>query len=123
MSNNSNRRLIRIVEMSQFYGTGFIVEVRSNDHGKLMNKANPAHAHILDASGKTELAQIVLTRNPPQTVNDIQWYRTSNPSNVFVLGKAIVKFAGSPHLPSKKTGQNITNWTAVLNQWIYFHGA
>jgi hypothetical protein len=37
---------------------GITVEVRSNDHGKLESKSDPAH--ILDSSGKQELAQTVL---------------------------------------------------------------
>jgi hypothetical protein len=58
---------------------------------------------------------------PPEKSADIRWYRTDNPSDG--LGKAIVKFAGTLHKPSKKIGRNVTNWDAVINQWIYFHGA
>jgi hypothetical protein len=112
--------MVRLVEMAQFKDAGIAIEVRSGDHGKLGKVNDPAHVHVFDSSGNTELAQIVLTKDPPTKPSDIQWYRTDNPPDG--LGNKIVKFATANHKPSRKIGQNITNWTAVLSQWIYFHG-
>jgi hypothetical protein len=112
--------MVRLVEMARFADMGITIEVRSSDHGKLNKKSDPAHVHVFDSSGNIELAQIVLTKEPPQKSSDVQWYRTDNPPDG--LGKAIVKFANAPHKISRKIGQNITNWGAVLNQWVYFHG-
>jgi hypothetical protein len=111
---------LNLDEMARFIDAGIAIEVRSSDHGMLYKKNDPAHVHIFDISGNTELAQIILTAKPPEKPSDIQWYRTDNPPDG--LGKAIVKFAGAFHKPSKKIGRNITNWDAVINQWIYFHG-
>jgi hypothetical protein len=114
--------MIRLVEMARFSDAGITIEVRSNDHGKLDKKTDPAHVHVFDSSGNVELAQIVLTRGPPQKPSDVQWYRTDNPADG--LGKAIVKFANSPDKLSKKLNRpyKVTNWDAVVNQWTYFHG-
>ena len=107
-------------EMAQFKGAGITVEVRSNDHGVLGSPGNPAHAHILDSSGTEELAEIILTRNPPKKPADVFYYRTDKvPAG---LSKAIVKFAEISHAGSKRAGLNLTNWQAILAQWIFFHG-
>jgi hypothetical protein len=66
-------------EMSQFKRFGIILEVRSNDHGELGKSSDPAHAHILDNSGK-EIAEVVLTVRVPKKPSEIFWYRTDNPS-------------------------------------------
>jgi hypothetical protein len=108
-------------EMAQFKGAGITVEVRSNDRGKLGSARDPAHAHILDSSGKQELAQIVLTVNPPVKASDIQWYRTENPSDG--LGKKILNFAVTKNIKIQKLGIVETNWNSVIRQWVYFHGA
>lgn len=55
-----------VMTRSQNYG--FLVTVFSNDH-------NPPHAHIRDLSGKT-IGQFLITDAPPQTVNELQLYRT-----------------------------------------------
>lgn len=112
---------LNLDEMSQFKGAGITVEVRSNNPGKLGSKNNPAHAHILDSSGKQELAQIVLTINPPGKASDIQWYRTESPPNG--LGSKVVKFAGMENMASRKVGIKHTNWESIILQWGYFHGA
>jgi hypothetical protein len=70
---------LNLDEMSQFRDAGITIEVRSNDHGIVGSKTTPAHVHVLDASGKQELAQIALTIKPPEKPSDIQWYRTSGP--------------------------------------------
>jgi hypothetical protein len=112
---------VNLDEMAQFRGAGIVIEVRSNDHGKLGSKNNPAHVYVLDSSGKQELAKIVLSVNPPQKISDIQWYRTENPPDG--LGSKIVKFAAMDNTASKKIGIRHTNWESVILQWSYFHGA
>ena len=107
-------------EMAQFKGAGITVEVRSNDHGVLGSPGNPAHAHVLDSSGTKELAEIILTKNPPQKPADVFYYRTDK---VFdELSKSIIKFAELPNSKYKCAGLNLTNWQAVIAQWIVFHG-
>jgi hypothetical protein len=114
--------MVVLVEMARFVDAGITVEVRSSDHGRLNKKSDPAHVHVFDSSGSIELAQIVLTREPPRKLSDVQWYRTDNPPDG--LGKAIVKFANSLDKLSKKLNRpyKVTNWDAVVNQWTYFHG-
>jgi hypothetical protein len=114
--------MVRLIEMARFSDAGITIEVRSSDHGKL-NKANdPAHVHVFDASGSTELAQIILTTELPKKPSDVQWYRTDNPPDG--LARSIVKFANAPDKLSKKLNRpyKVTNWDAVINQWTYFHG-
>jgi hypothetical protein len=106
-------------EMAQFRGAGIVVEVRSNDHGTLGSPGNPAHAHVLDSSGKRELAEIILTKNPPEKPEDIFYYRTDKVPDG--LGKAIVEFAGMPNSKYKKVGLSLTNWQAIIAQWSVFH--
>jgi hypothetical protein len=106
-------------EMAQFKGAGITVEIRSNDHGVLGSPGNPAHAHVLDSSGAKELAEIILTKKPPQKPEDIFYYRTNKTPDG--LSKAIVKFADMSHVGSKRAGLNLTNWQAVIAQWIFFH--
>jgi hypothetical protein len=112
---------INLDEMAQFQGAGIVVEVRSNDHGKVGSKSDPAHAHILNSSGSQELAQIILSISPPENPSDIQWYRTKNSPDG--LGSKIVKFAGMENMASRKVGIRHTNWESIVLQWIYFHGA
>jgi hypothetical protein len=107
-------------EMAQFKGAGITVEVRSNDHGVLGSPRNPAHAHILDNSGTKELAEIILTKDPPQKPADVFFYRTDKIPDG--LSKTIVKFAGMPDQSSKRSGLNLTNWQAVIYLWNVFHG-
>jgi hypothetical protein len=107
-------------EMAQFKGAGITVEVRSNDHGVLGSLGNPAHAHILDNSGTMELAEIILTKKPPQKPSDVFYYRTDKIPDG--LSKAIVKFASMPDQSSKRSGLNLTNWQAVIYLWNIFHG-
>jgi hypothetical protein len=107
-------------EMAQFKGAGITVEVRSKDHGVLGSPGSPAHAHVLDSSGKRELAEIILTRNPPQKPADVFYYRTKNVPDG--LSRDIVKFAGMPDQSSKRSGLNLTNWQAVIYLWNVFHG-
>jgi hypothetical protein len=109
-----------INELAHFKGAGIIVEVRSNDCGTLGSPGNPAHAHVLDSSGTRELAKIILTKNPPQKPSDIFYYRTDKVPDG--LNKAIVKFAGMPNLKYKSVGLNLTNWQAIIAQWVVFHG-
>jgi hypothetical protein len=108
-------------EMAQFRGAGIVVEVRSNDYGKLGSKKNPAHAHVFDPSGKQELAQIILSVNPPEKLSDIQWYRTENPPDG--LEKKILNFAATKNTKIQKLGVFETNWGSVIRQWVYFHEA
>jgi hypothetical protein len=106
-------------EMAQFKGAGITVEVRSNDHGKLGSPGDPAHAHVLDSSGTQELAEIILTRNPPKKLEDIFYYRADKiPAG---LSRAILKFAEIPNSKYKRAGLNLTNWQAVIAQWVVFH--
>jgi hypothetical protein len=107
-------------EMAQFKGAGIVVEVRSNDHGKLGSPGDPAHAHVFDSSGRKELAEIILTKDPPKKPADIFYYRTDKVPDG--LSKSIVKFAGMPHVGSKRVGLNLTNWQAIITQWVFFHG-
>jgi hypothetical protein len=106
-------------EMAQFKGAGITVEVRSNDHGILGSPGNPAHAHVLDSSGAQEIAEIILTKNPPQKPSDVFYYRTDKIPDG--LSKAIIKFAGMPDQSSKRSGLNLTNWQAVIYLWNIFH--
>jgi hypothetical protein len=106
-------------EMAQFKGAGITVEVRSNDHGTLGSSGSPAHAHVLDSSGTRELAEIILTKKPPQKPADVFYYRTDKAPDG--LSKAIVKFAGMPDQSSKRSGLNLTNWQAVIYLWNIFH--
>jgi len=106
-------------EMAQFKGFGIIIEVRSNDHGKFGNKEMPAHAHILDGSGK-EIAQVALTKETPKVPSDINWYRTENPTGR--LASAIIKLANSPSKTAQEAGGRLTVWQNVLNLWFIFHG-
>jgi hypothetical protein len=85
------------------------------------SKTNPAHAHIFDSSGKQELAQIILNIDPPDKIADIQWYRTENPPDG--LGKKILSFAVTKNTKVQKLGIVETNWSSVIRQWVYFHGA
>jgi hypothetical protein len=107
-------------EMAQFKAAGIVVEVRSKDHGILGNPSQPAHAHVFDNSGRKELAEIILTKKPPQKADDILYYRTGKIADG--LSKAIVKFAGMPNTKSQKAGLNLTNWQAIIAQWVFFHG-
>jgi hypothetical protein len=106
-------------EMAQFKGAGIIVEVRSKYHGKLGSPGDPAHAHVFDSSGRHELAEIILTKNPPRKASDVFYYRTENIPDG--LSKAIVKFATAPNLKAKHAGIILTNWQAVITQWAFFH--
>jgi hypothetical protein len=106
-------------EMAQFKGAGIIVEVRSKDHGKLGSPGDPAHAHVFDNSGKQELAEIILTKNPPKKPDEVFYYRTDKIPDG--LSRAILKFAGMPNLKYKRVGLNLTNWEAVIAQWAVFH--
>jgi hypothetical protein len=109
-----------INESAQFKGAGIIVEVRSNDHGVLGSPGNPARAHVFDSSGKKEIAEIILTKKPPQKPADVFYYQTDKIPDG--LSKAIVKFAGTPNPKYKSIGLNLTNWQAVIAQWVVFHG-
>jgi hypothetical protein len=109
-----------IEESARFNGAGIVVEVRANDRGKLDSPENPAHAHVLDRSGGHELTEIILTRNPPKNPLDVFYYRTDIVPDG--LSKAIVKFAGMSYAGTKRTGLNLTNWQAIVTQWIFFHG-
>jgi hypothetical protein len=112
---------LNLDEMAQFRGAGIVIEVRSNDHGKLGSKTDPAHAHVFDSSGRQELAQIVLSINPPEKASDIQWYRTEDPPDG--LGKKILNFAATKNTKIQKLGIVETNWSSVIRQWVYFHEA
>jgi len=114
----TERETQSIAEMAQFRGFGISIEVRSNDHGKFGNKQLPAHAHILDNSGR-ELAQIELTERMPTSVNDIVWYKTPNPSSS--LGTVILKLLKSKSQIAKKAGIRATVWQNMLNFWFAFH--
>jgi hypothetical protein len=107
-------------EMAQFKGAGIIVEVRADDHGVLGSHDGPAHAHIFDSSVRKELAEIILTKKPPQKPSDVFYYRTDNVPDG--LSRAVVKFAGMIHAGSKRAGLNLTNWQAIIAQWVFFHG-
>jgi hypothetical protein len=107
-------------EMAQFKGAGIVVEVRSNDHGKLGSPGSPAHAHVLDSSGSKELAEIIITVKPPQKPADVFYYRTDKIPDG--LSKTIVKFAGMIRQSSSQIGSKLTNWQAVVYQWDFFHG-
>jgi hypothetical protein len=85
----------------------------------LGNPDNPAHAHVLDSSGTKELAEIILTRSLPRKPADIFYYRTDKIPDG--LSKTIIKFANIPHEGSKRAGLNLTNWQAVITQWVCFH--
>jgi hypothetical protein len=106
-------------EMAQFKGAGITVEVRSNDRGKLGSPGNPAHAQILDRSGTQKLAEIILTKTPPQKPSDVFYYRTDKVPDG--LSKAVIKFAGMPNTKYKSVGLNLANWQAVIAQWVVFH--
>jgi hypothetical protein len=106
-------------EMAQIKGAGITVEVRSNDHGVLGSPGNPAHVHVFDSSGKKEIAEIILTKKPPQKPADVFYYRTDKVPDG--LSKAIVKFADMPDQSSKRSGLNLTNWQAVIYLWNIFH--
>jgi hypothetical protein len=106
-------------EMARFKGAGITVEVRSNDHGILGSPGNPAHAHVLDSSGNRELAEIILTKEPPKKPADVFYYRTDNVPDG--LSRAIVRFAGMPDQSSKRSGLRLTNWQAVIYLWNVFH--
>jgi hypothetical protein len=105
--------------MAQFKGFGITIEVRSNDHGELGKASEPAHAHILDNSGK-EIAEIVLTRKTPEKPSDVIWYRTDFPPDG--LAARVIKLASKTSDAAKKLGLNLTTWQNVLNQWLIFHG-
>ena len=113
-----NENIQPLVEMARFKGFGITFEVRSDDHGKFGNKGSPAHAHILDNSGK-EVAEIELTANPPKKPNDIIWYRTPKPPMGLI--DKIIKLANSPSKVAKKVGSNQTIWQSTLQQWLTFH--
>jgi hypothetical protein len=81
---------------------------------------NPAHVRVFDSSGKTKLAQIVLTEDPPKKPSDIQWYRTKSPPED--LKNKIITFASSDYLPYKKYKlPEMSNWDVIVNQWIIFY--
>ena len=105
--------------MARFKGFGVTLEVRSDDHGKLGNSRSPAHAHVLNNSGK-EVAEIVLSTKQPQSPKDIVWYRTPNPPPG--LDKLIVKLANSPNKSMKSIGMAESMWQSVIRVWVYFHG-
>jgi hypothetical protein len=107
-------------EMAQFKGAGITIEVRSNDHGVLGSPGNPAHAHVLDSSGAKELAEIILTKNPPIKPSDVFYYRTDKVPDG--LSRTIVKFANMPNQKYKSIGVSLSNWQAVIAQWVVFHG-
>ena len=107
-----------LVEMSQFKGFGINLVVRSDDHGRFGNKASPAHAHILDNTGK-EIAKIVLTRNIPKKETDIIWYRTPCPPAG--LGETVVKLANSKSLSAKRAGIDAFVWQNALSDWFNYH--
>jgi len=111
--------MIRFSEMAQFKGFGITIEVRSDDHGKLGNKKEPAHAHILDNAEK-ELAEVEITRDPPNKGTEIIWYRTPNPPQG--LADKIVKLAKSPSKSAKMARITANVWQAIIMQWINFHG-
>ena len=108
-----------LVEMARFRGFGITIEVRSDDHGKLGNTSNPAHAHVLDNSGK-EVAQIALIKEAPKKASDIIWHRTPNPPAG--LGDRIVKLANSKSITAKESGMSGTVWQGALYLWLLFHG-
>jgi len=111
--------MVILNEMAQFKGFGVTIEVRSNDHGAIGKASEPAHAHVLDNSEK-EIAQIVLTKDPPKKASDVVWYRTDNPPKG--LNLAIVKLANSQSKVAKIMGTKELLWQDIIRQWLYFHG-
>ena len=107
-----------LVEMAKFKGFGIALEVRSDDHGIFGNKGSPAHAHILDNSGK-EIAEIELTKYPPKKSNEVIWYRTPKPPSG--LADKIVKLVNSPSKAAKRAGSSQTIWQNALTQWFTFY--
>ena len=47
-------------------GYGIIIEVYSEDHGVIGNKASPAHAHVKSTSGEY-LGKFAITNEPPRS--------------------------------------------------------
>ena len=115
----TEKRLLN--EMAQFRAAGIVLKVYSDDHGKFDNKESPAHAHVFDITGNRELGQVVLVTNAPQSPDEVQWYRTENPT--VAMSKAIVQFANTIDLVAKRQGRKNpgTLWEKVVDQWNTFH--
>jgi len=88
---------------------GMIIVVNGSDHGTIGNARSPAHAHLLDLSGK-EIGEFVITPKSPKKPSDIIWYRTPNVPDGY--GKKIVDWANS-----KKRNKNITCWDHLILTW------
>lgn len=100
---NQLTEMVDVMTRSQNYG--FLVTVFSNDH-------NPPHAHVRDLSGKT-IGQFLITDAPPQTVNDLQLYRTE--ALPLKTRKTIVEWANK--VSSKPP---YTYWDKLKEYWETF---
>ena len=95
-------------------GYGMILEVYSNDHGVIGNKANPAHAHLKATDGKY-LGKFAITDQPPRSDMYVFDYDKSHlippefKKKLVVWAKA--KYNRSP----------VTNWWFLKNIWGTFH--
>jgi len=92
-------------------GYGIIIEIYSNDHGKLGDARSPAHAHVFDTSMK-EIGEVVLTYSIPQRTSDITWYRTNGSPSVYTA--QVLKWA-------KDTKHGASNWIFAVRTWESFH--
>lgn len=102
--------MARVCQKSDGYG--IVIDIYSNDHGKIGDKQSPAHAHLFNTSMK-EIGTFVLTENPPRKPADVVWYRTDDPPNVYASN--ILKWSRG------FTKYKLNNWSFALQVWSSFH--
>lgn len=91
--------------MSRNQNKGFLITVFSNDH-------EPPHAHILTLERK-EISQMLITEEPPKTVDDIKAYRYDDIDADYK--DVILKWAYE-----KRKNKNYTQWEYMVDVWHTF---
>ena len=91
--------------MSKNQNKGFLITVFSDDH-------EPPHAHILTLERK-EIAQMLISKNPPVTIDDIKPYRYDEVPRDYRA--VILKWAYEP-----RKNMKCTQWEYMVNIWDTF---
>jgi hypothetical protein len=85
-------------------GLPFRIAIKAPDH-------KPPHAHIMDLkTGKAELGQFLISRNPPRSVEDIKDYKQGITDE---MRKAVFEWSKVPHEDFPKN----TNWEVLYIVW------
>lgn len=98
-----------------------------NDHGSIgdgkryiPDSKSPAHAHVLDASGKL-IGFLNITGPRPTTENDVWEYKRPKESKLDEYRDDIVNWANDKIKGEDKDEGNIYRWTGLRSQWKNDH--